>query len=330
VRTFHVLEFIRSSDGVWSFPGEHVDRLRAEFPSLEFSSPRDAGEADRLLPGAEVVFGWAVKAENFPSARRLRWVHVSAAGVTPLLFPAMVESDVTLTNGRGLHSVAMAEHTLGVMLSFTRKLHLARDAQRDRRWTQDALWQARPEFGQLGGATLGVVGLGSVGSAIAERARALGMRVVAVRRHPAADPAPADAQWGIEALPRLLEASDWVVLAAPLTGVTRGIVGAREIAMMKPGAVLINLGRGALVDESALAAALAAGRIAGAALDVFEREPLPPESPLWSMPQVIVSPHVSGFGPRYGERASDLFGRNLRRYLAGEPLLNVVDKRAGY
>jgi phosphoglycerate dehydrogenase-like enzyme len=216
------------------------------------------------------------------------------------------------------------------MLAFVRKLHLARDAQRERRWTQEALWAEPPEFGQIGGTTLGVVGFGTTGTAIASRARAMGARVIAVRRNPASDPAPADEQWGEDNLARLIAESDWMVLAAPLTDRTRGLIGAYAIARMKPGAVLINLGRGALVDEAALITALAEGKIAGAALDVFEHEPLDAESPLWSMPNVILTPHVSGFGPRYWERAVDLFRGNLRRFLGGEPLVNVVDKRAGY
>jgi phosphoglycerate dehydrogenase-like enzyme len=224
----------------------------------------------------------------------------------------------------------MAEHTLGVILMFERKLHLSRDAQRERRWVQEPLFREAPPLGELGGKILGLVGLGAIGSALAVRARALGIEVIAVRRHPKPDPAPADAQWGTDRLSELLERADWLVLAAPLTTETRGFIGASELGRMKPSAVLINLGRGALVDEAALIEALAQGRIAGAGLDVFEQEPLPETSPLWSMPNVILTPHVSGFGPRYWERAIDLFRRNLGAYLAGRPLENVVDKRAGY
>jgi phosphoglycerate dehydrogenase-like enzyme len=162
------------------------------------------------------------------------------------------------------------------------------------------------------------------------RARALGQTVIVVRRHPAQDPAPAHEQWGIDRLPELLARADWVVLAAPLTAETRGLVGRAELARMKPGAVLINLGRGALVDEAALTDALEHGRLAGAGLDVFEHEPLDPSSRLWGLPQVIATPHISGLGPRYWERSVELFARNLRAFLAGGPLVNVVDKRAGY
>jgi len=330
VESLTVLEFIRDPEAVWNLPRRLVEGLEREFPSVRFLAPLDRAEADRLLPAADVVFGWAVRAENFALAKRLRWIQVGAAGVGPLLFPALVESPVILTNGRGLHAASMAEHTLGVMLAFVRKLHLARDAQRDRRWLQRELWSEPPAFGQLAGATLGLVGFGAVGTAIGVRARALGLTVVAVRRRPAPDPAPAHEQWGIERLPELLARADWLVIAAPHTPETRGLIGRAELARMKSGAVLVNLGRDALVDQAALIEALEHGRLAGAALDVFEHEPLDPESRLWSLPQVIVTPHISGLGPRYWERSVELFAGNLRAFLAGQPLVNVVDKRAGY
>jgi phosphoglycerate dehydrogenase-like enzyme len=330
VRSFRVLEYIRSADGVWNLPASHVDGLRSEFPDLEFVSPADEAEIERLLPGAEVVLGFAVTSSNFGSASRLRWIQSTAAGVGSFLFPALVESDVVLTNGRGIHAVSMAEHALGVILSFVRNLHLARDLQRERRWLQYELWTGPPALGELAGRTLGIVGLGAVGSAIASRARALGLEVIGLRRHPAPDPAPADAQWGLERLAELVARADFLVLAAPLTGETRGMIGRDLLRGMKPGAVLVNLGRGKLVDEDALIEALREGRIGGAALDVFRDEPLPATSPLWAMPQVLVTPHVSGLGPRYWERSVALFSRNLRAYRSGSPLENVVDKRAGY
>ena len=325
-----VLEFIRDSEAVWNLPAPALDRLRRKFPDVAFDSPRDRAEVDCVLPRAEVVLGWAVRRENFRSASRLRWIQVTAAGVGHMLFPELVESDVVVTNGRGIHAVAMAEHALGVILAFVRKLHLARDEQHAKRWTQREMWADPPEFGELGGRTLGLVGLGSVGEAIAVRARALGLCVIAVRRHPRPDPGPADEQWGPERLGELLSLADFVVLAVPLTADTRGLIGRDALGRMRPGAVLVNLGRGGLVDEEALIECLRAGRIGGAALDVFREEPLPAESPLWEMPQVIVTPHVSGLGPRYWERAVDLFARNLHAWRAGEPLINVVDKRAGY
>jgi len=325
-----VLEFIRSSDAVWNLPRAHLDALAGEFPEVDFVSAVTSQECDERLAEADVVLGWAVRRENFPRATRLRWIQVTAAGVGGLLFPELVESPVIVTNGRGLHALSMAEHALGVMLMFARNLHLARDAQHDRRWSQRELGAEPAAFRRLSGTTLGIVGFGAIGRGIAERARGLGLRTLVVRRHPAADPAPADAQWGSERLPELIAQADWLVLATPLTAETRRLIGAVEIARMRPGTVLINLGRGGLVDEPALIAALKSGAIAGAALDVFEEEPLPAGSELWSLPQVIVTPHISGLDPQLWERSMRLFARNLRAYLDGRPLENVVDKRAGY
>lgn len=328
--SLRVLEYIRYADGVWNLPGHFIDELSAEFPDVVFTAGRDTDHFAQMLPKADVVLGWGVTRDNFARAERLRWIQITAAGVGPLLFPEMIESAVTITNARGLHATSMAEHAIGVILAFARKLHLARDAQRERRWTQDSLWVDPPPYVDLAGTTLGLVGLGTVGSAIAPRARSLGMRVIAVRRRPAKGPAPADEQWGAERLDDLVACADWLVLAAPLTRETGGMMDARRLALMKRGAVLINLGRGRLVDEKALIAALEAGRIGGAGLDVFEKEPLDPESPLWGMSNVIVTPHVSGLGPRYWERALDIFRRNLTAFRDGRPLMNVVDKRAGY
>uniref|UniRef100_A0A832I6Y4 D-2-hydroxyacid dehydrogenase n=1 Tax=Eiseniibacteriota bacterium TaxID=2212470 RepID=A0A832I6Y4_UNCEI len=328
--TLRVLEWVRSDDAVWNLPASALARLAAAFPGVRFDAPRDEAEAERLLPEADVVYGWAVRRDNFSRCARLRWIHVSAAGVGPLLFPELVESPVVVTNGRGLHAVSMAEHALGVLLALARKLHLARDAQARRAWAQRALWTEPPPFAQLEGATLGVFGFGAVGRAIATRARALGMRVLAVRRRPAADPGPAEAQWGPERLGDLCAASDAIVLCAPLTAETRGALDAAALARLRPHAVLVNLGRGALVDEEALVAALREGRLAGAALDVMREEPLPADSPLWALPNVLLTPHVSGLGPRYWERAVDQFGEHLAAFLEGRPLPNLVDKRAGY
>ena len=325
-----VLEWVRDPNGIWNLPREEALAVASAVPGVEVMSPESRAQADSLLPDADVVLGFAVRAANFVQARRLRWIHSTAAGVGGVLFPALIESDVTLTNSSGLHADSMAEHALGMMLAFARKLHLARDAQHAHTWVQEAHYRESPPIEFLRGATLGLVGLGRVGTALASRARALGMRVLAVRRRPASPPDPAHEQWPVDRLPELLAASDWVVLVAPHTKETARLIGAEQLAHMRPSARLVNLGRGALVDEAALEEALRSGRLAGAALDVFEEEPLPATSPLWDMPQVIVTPHTSGIGPRYWERAMAQFTENLARFVAGQPLTNVVDKRAGY
>jgi phosphoglycerate dehydrogenase-like enzyme len=325
-----VLEWVRDPSGVWELPRALAAGVADGLHGVEVWSPATRDEADARIAEADVVLGFAARPANFASARRLRWIHSTAAGVGGVLFPALVESDVVLTNSRGLHADSMAEHAIGLMLAFTRKLHHSRDAQRDHRWTQNEHWVEAPRLGFLRGSTLGLIGLGRVGSAIATRARALGMRVLAVRRHPASPADPADEQWPSSRLHDLLAASDWVVLVAPHTPETTRLLGTAELAHMRPHSRLLNLGRGALVDQAALVEALRSGRIAGAGLDVFEEEPLPASSPLWDMPEVILTPHTSGMGPDYWERAMEQFRENLTRFVAGEPLTNVVDKRAGY
>ncbi len=325
-----VLEWVHDPAGVWSLPAEHVAALAARFPQVRFDDPDTREECEALLPEADVVLGFALRPHNFAKAKRVRWVHSTAAGVGGILFPELVESPIVVTNARGAHARAMAEHVLGVMLAFTRRLHVARDRQHERRWAQADLVRGEPAFGELHGATLGLVGFGRIGRAIGEAARGFGMRVLAVRRRPERDPAPAHEQWGTERLGELLGASDWLVIAAPHTSETDRLIGAAELARMSPGARLVNIARGAIVDEPALIEALRSGRLAGAALDVAAEEPLPPESPLWTMPEVIVTPHVSGVGPGLWERVCEQFGDNLARFLAGEPLENVVDKRSGY
>lgn len=328
--SLRILEWVRSPDQIWNLPGRHVESLRARLPGVELDSPRDREEAERLLPAAEVVLGWLVTPQNFARATALRWIHSTAAGVRPLLFPELVASDVMVSNSRGLHAVPMAEHALGLMLAFARKLHRSRDAQRERRWVQREQWEEAAPFRTLAGSTMVLVGLGAVGTAIAERARALGVKVVAVRRRPEAGAGAADEVVGAERLREALARGDWVVIAAPETPATERLIGAAELLRMKRSAVLINLGRGALVDEAALVAALERGALAGAALDVMEVEPLPATSPLWTLDNVIVTPHISGVSADLWERAMDLFVAHVAAYRAGRPLPNLVDKRAGY
>jgi phosphoglycerate dehydrogenase-like enzyme len=325
-----VLEWVRDPSGVWELPRRLVADFERTVPGVEVVSPASRDEADALLGDVDVILGFAAHAANFERAQRLRWIHSTAAGVGGVLFPALVESAVVVTNSRGLHADSMAEHAIGLMLAFTRKLHHARDAQREKRWTLREQWTSPPAFTFLRGSTLGLIGLGKVGSAIASRARALGMRVLAVRRRPTLPPDPADEQWPLARLHDLLAASDWVVGVVPHTPETNRLLGAAELARMRPHARFLNLGRGSLVDEAALVEAIRSGRIAGAGLDVFQDEPLPGSSPLWEMPEVILTPHTSGMGPDYWERALDQFRENLVRFQAGEPLMNVVDKRAGY
>jgi len=280
-------------------------------------------EADAYVPGP-----WGE--DVLAAAARLRWVHFPWAGVETEVFPALAQSDVLVTNSAGVFAVPMAEHVIGMMLALSRGLLACA------RRTPEQLWHApgarrriTEQVVELNGATLGIVGYGGIGRAVAQRAKAFGMCVLAVRRTPEPDEF-ADEVWGTDRLDELLRRSDYVVLSCALTDETRGLIGRRELALMKPGAVIVNMARGAVVDEPALIEALQGGTLGGAGLDVTAQEPLPADSPLWRMENVIVTPHVAGFSPRTHRRQFELLRENVRRFAAGEPLLNVVDKRAGY
>ncbi len=285
------------------------------------------GEVAESLEDAEVLFlrwGLSPEATRKLIARipHLRWIHTISAGVDHLLFPELRESEAILTNASGVFNVPIAETVLAYMLAVVKRLPEFLAYQREHRWQKLSLRELR-------GLTVGIVGLGDIGSEVARLCRAFGMRVLGLRRHPTPSDV-ADEVFPPERLHDLLAPSDFVVIALPLTEETRGIIGREALAAMKPDAWLINIARGALVDEEALIEALREGRIGGACLDVFAEEPLPEDSPLWDMLNVIITPHNSWSSPHIDEREIELFLENLRRYVAGEPLRNVVDKKAGY
>jgi D-2-hydroxyacid dehydrogenase (NADP+) len=235
-----------------------------------------------------------------------------------------------ITNARGIRARAMAEHVLGVTIALARQLPAVLRYQAAHHWGQDVL-ESSGRIRTLNGLRMGIVGLGSIGLEVARLAASFGLRISAIRRR-VDQPAPEGVD---EVLPPgrlqdVLARSDVVVLAAPLTGSTRCLIGRGEVAAMKPGAWLINIGRGRLVDDAALVEALQNGHLGGAALDVFTHEPLDPASPYWNLPNVIVTPHISGALEDYWVPLVDLFSENLRRFETGQPLLNVVDKEAGY
>lgn len=304
--------------------------MQKEFPQLRIVVARSEAAFLEELPEAEILVAMKIKPEQFAMCRNLRWIHSPMAGVTPLLVPALVESAVIVTNGRTVHSVPVAEQTLALMFAIARRMAASFEFQRQGVWGQDDFWQAGKKPFELIGKTLGVVGLGAIGQQLAPRARALGMTVIAVRRHPEKPAECVDRVYPPAQLQVLLAQADFVVLAAPDTPEMIRIIGAAELRAMKPTAYLINVARGTLVDTAALVEALQAGRIAGAGLDVTDPEPLPPGHPLWKLPNVIITPHLGGASDRFWERETALLRENLRRYLAGQPLLNVVEKRQGY
>lgn len=260
---------------------------------------------------------------NWTLAKRLRWIHVGGVGVDWALFPELVESDVVLTNSRGVFDTSLPEYLLSLMLALVKDLPATYRAQQRHAWEHRLL---EP----LAGRRAVIVGAGSIARASGRLLRAMGMEVALVARS-AREGGPGEGRvHAVSELPALLPAADWLIALVPLTRETRGLIGARELAALPPGARFANIGRGPTVDEAALAEALRSGHLAGAVLDVFEREPLPVESPLWDMPNVIVSPHIGGDEADTPRAFGEAFLANLRRYLAGEPLENVIDKRLGF
>lgn len=314
-------------------PDQRVLRFLAPLEEVaEISASADPGELAGMLPSAEVVvFGIGHKgldlAAAWKHANSVRWVHSLSTGVEGLLFPALVRSSVPLTNARGVFKRALAEFAVLGMLFHYKKVRRLVENQGARRWHVD-------DVTLLDGRVLGIVGYGEIGRECASLGRALGMTVHALRRNPARsadDPIPARLFEPGE-LHAMLAGVDVLICAAPLTRETRHLIGDREFEAMKPGAILINVGRGPVIDESALIRALVNRRIAGASLDVFEQEPLPHDSPLWGMENVLISPHSADHtvDPDWVELTLRAFVENFRRYRDGKPLENVVDKRAGY
>lgn len=342
---------------VRAIEGAHVDVLSPAARRAFYDTPAPPAiddpavrrEIDAALADADVVYaGNRLPPGLYERAPKLRWVQVMSAGVDRLLARGLVTDRVVVTNSSGVHPTPIGEWVLGAMLAFAKELPTLVRAQQRHEWQ-------RFVPSELRGATCGVVGMGAIGVEVTRLAAAFGMRVLATRRSATAETAMTFVRGELvepraaalrqaqgernrgdvtvlpaTELPRLLRESDYAVLCVPLTAETTGLIGAAELALMRPAAVLVNIARGEVIDEAALIAALREGRIRGAALDVFAREPLPAESPLWDMENVLVSPHVSGGTEHYNERAAAIFIDNLQRFVAGQPLRNRIDPARGY
>ncbi|MCB0208367.1 MAG: D-2-hydroxyacid dehydrogenase [Anaerolineae bacterium] len=349
MNTIHILS-------LQDLASEYLDKLRAVSPQLEVHQVN----ADDLGPSrhepmlleaipqtirdqTEILFGWGKCMGQTALFPRLKWLQTHSAGIDYLFdMPVWSRDDILISNARGVHAVPMAEYALAMMLALTRDIPLMLKLQAQAEWPAER-WAtfARPE---LRGQTLGLIGYGAISRELARQAQALGLRVLACNNSGQRStyqgyhiPGTGDAQATIpetiyptERLLDMLPGCDFVVMLAPLTADTRHMINASAFAAMKESAIFINLARGALVDELALVSALSNGQIAAAGLDVFAKEPLPADSPLWALDNVIISPHVSGFTPHYDARSTDIFAENLRRYLNGEPLLNHVKRGKSY
>ncbi len=314
----------------WQIPAEGVATLRARFPHIDFVYATSDEQRARGLLDCDAAYTWILKAAEFAHASKLRWLHTSAVAVETLCLPELFARGVIVSNTRGVQAVPIAEHTLAVVLALAKQLPLVLDHQRNAHWAQNDFMGPRLPW-LLRGRTLGVIGVGTIGSEIASRARAFGMRVVALRRRRGHTEVPGvDAVLGGEQLDAFLAQTEVLVIAAPLTPHTLGLIGAAQIARLPKGAVIVNVGRAKIVDTDALIAALHSGHLGGASLDVYPHEPLPPGHPLWTCPNVILTPHTSGFRHGHWEEVVDLFAENLERFERGELPRFRVEPTLGY
>jgi len=292
-------------------------------PGAVILTEADLADKPQLLSEVEIIFGH-LKPKQFPQAKRLKWLQGTSAGMDWAKRPEVRKHPATLTNAR-IHAVPIGEHLFGMLLMLSRSLHLAYRRQQAHQWEKPA----RDAIGSLWGQTLCVVGLGQIGRRCAKLGRAHGMRVIGVRRRPRPTP-HVQKVFGPDQLCEALGGADVVMAVIPGTDETHNFIGKKAFRAMKPGAFFLNAGRGQTVDTDALVEALRCGQVGAAGLDVVQPEPLPPEHPLWEMPNVLITPHYSGLHPQYAQRAGKLFLENLARFIDGRPLRFVVDKSRGY
>jgi D-2-hydroxyacid dehydrogenase (NADP+) len=315
----------------FDLPKIYVAEIRKVSKNIEVSQSEDKKQALHLIENADVLFAGFFSKDLFLAARKLKWIQAWGAGVDRLLLPEVVNSRIVVTNAGGVHPTPISEHVIGLMLCLGRKLHLFIRNQTQRKWERNESSELTEQIEELSGETIGIVGLGRIGTEIARKAKCLGMRVVATKRDPTRFPsACVDKLLPSTALDQLLVESDFIVLSLPLTEQTRGMIGETQLRNMKRTAYLINVSRGKIVRENELIEALRKGWIAGAGLDTFEHEPLPENSELWSFKNVIITPHIAGQTPYYMERLTNIFCENLNRFVHRKPLINTVDKTLGY
>ncbi|MDQ3045402.1 MAG: D-2-hydroxyacid dehydrogenase [Chloroflexota bacterium] len=312
-----------------SLPDEVFEPLRSRFPKVNFVNLSGDGTDDpALLASVSAITSWWITADLLAALPGLRWIHSVGAGVEGFMIPELRARNLILTNNRGSHGPNIAEHVLAMILAFARQLPALLKAQLDAEWRDD---ETRNDIFELTGQTLLIVGSGEIGSALATRAAALGLNVIGVRRRIAHGALTGLSQLvSLDLLAEVLPEADHVAICLPLTDRTRGLFNTDLLTRMKKSAYLYNIGRGGTVVTTDLIDALRAGDIAGAGLDVTDPEPLPSDSPLWSMGNVLITAHTAGSSPRLWPRTTELLSRNIGLYLAGEPMLNLVDQSEGY
>ena len=313
----------------WQIPPESVDTLRRRFPNLEFIHATTDEQRAEGLQTCDVVYTWILKAAELAAAPNVKWVHTSAVAVETLCLNELFARGIVVSNTRGVQAVPIAEHVMAVVLALAKQLPFAIDNQRQTRWAQNEFMGGRLPW-LLKGKTLGVIGVGTIGGEIAARAKAFGMEVIAMRRRVGAPIDGIDRIFGPEQLYQFLSLCNVLVIAAPLTPQTHSLLGAGQFTQLPKGAIVVNVGRAKIVDTDALVDAMTSGHLGGAALDVFPQEPLPAEHPLWKTPNVILTPHTSGFRQGHWDEVIALFAENIERFQRGEPLKFRIDPDLGY
>ncbi len=304
--------------------------LRERWPEMRIVHLPDYDVLGPELPDTDIFVGYSLRAPQLKEAKKLKWIHSTAAGVAQLVYPELRDSGILVTNPRGIFSKPMAEHALGMMIALARNFPDSTRYQDKCTWGQSLIWDKPEQLTELNGKTLLIVGFGSIGHELAKRAKAFEMRVWGVTRSGKGDTSLAEKIVPATELNAVLPEADYIVLAAPETGETKQLIAAEEISKMKRGARLLNLGRGSLLDEAALIAALESGQLAGAALDVTGVEPLPSDSPLWKAPNLFITPHTSGVSELLWVRQTEMLLNLLELWFSGREMTNVVDLRFGY
>jgi phosphoglycerate dehydrogenase-like enzyme len=304
--------------------------LRQRWPRMNVVHVSNVERLPAELADADIFVGSVLRPAQFAAAKKLKWVHSTSAGVGQLMYPELRNSGVVVTNASGIFSVPMAEHTIGLILALARNFPDTVRQQEKAIWSQQDLWDKPQHLAEVDGTLLLIVGYGSIGREVAKRAQALGMRVWGVTRSGKGDATHADKIVPASELHNVLPHADYLLLCAPETAETNALIGPQQLAQMKRTARLINVGRGSLVDESALISALEKGTLAGAALDVAQTEPLPPTSPLWHAPNLFITPHTSALSDRLWPRETAMLVDLLERWFHGRELFNRVDFARGY
>jgi len=307
-----------------------AEAIRKRWPEMRVLHLPNYDALPAELPDTDIFVGYSLRAEQLKAGKKLKWIHSTAAGVAQLMYPELRDSGILVTNPSGIFSVPMGEHTMGLLLALARNFPDSVRQQDRARWSQQELWDKPQHLTELNGQVLLIVGYGSIGHEVAKRAKAFDIRVWGVTRSGTGDGTHVEKIVPSGKLHEVLPEADYIVIAAPETAETKRLIGAEEIGRMKNGARLINVARGSLLDEAALVRALKSGALGGAALDVASTEPLPPESPLWNAPNLLITPHTSAVSDRLWVRHTALLMDLLERWFDGRKMFNQVDFARGY